>query len=35
VESFEYTVEPRRRLPRYHDYFDAVFPMLMHYLLFH
>jgi len=35
VERFEYTVAPRRRPPRYHDHFDATFPMPMHYLLFH
>jgi len=35
VEYFEYILAPRRRSPRYHDYFNAVFPVLMHYLLFH
>ena len=34
VECFEYTVEPRRRPPSYHEHFDAVFPMLMHCLFF-
>jgi len=35
VECFECIAAPRRRPPRYHDHFDAVFPVLMHYLLFH
>jgi len=35
VECFEYSVEPRGRPHRYNDHFDAVFPMLMHCLLFH
>jgi len=26
VACFEYTLAPRRRAPRYHDHFDAVFP---------
>jgi len=26
---------PRRRPPRYHDHLNAVFTILMHYLLFH
>ena len=30
VECFEYTVAPRQRPPRYHDHFNAIFPMLMH-----
>jgi len=29
VECFEYAVAPRRRPPRYHDRFNAVFPMLL------
>ena len=35
MECFEYTVAPIRRPPHYHDRFNAVFPTLMHYLLFH
>ena len=35
VECFEYTVAPRRWPPCYHDHFNAVFPMLMHHVLFH
>jgi len=35
VECCEYKVAPRRQPPRYHDHFNAVFRMLMHYLLFH
>jgi len=34
VECFEYTVASRRRSPSYHDQFNAVFPMLMHYFCF-
>jgi len=35
LECFEYTVAPPSTTTRYHDHFDAVFPMLLHYLLFH
>jgi len=35
VECFEYAVATRRRPLRYHNYINAVFHMLMHYLLFH
>jgi len=34
VEYFEYTVATHRRPPRYHDHFNAVLPMLIHYLCF-
>jgi len=35
VACFEYTVAPGRRPPHCHDHFNAVFPIQMHYLLFH
>ena len=35
MECLEYRVAPRRQTPFYHDNFNAVFPMLMHFLLFH
>ena len=34
VECFKY-MAPRRQPTRYHEHFNAVFPMLTHYLLFH
>jgi len=34
VECFEYTVAPGRRPSYYHDPFNAVLPMLMHYVCF-
>ena len=32
MECFEYTVAPRRQPSLYHDQFNEVFPMLIHYL---
>ena len=34
VECFEYRVAPRRRPHHYHDHFNAVFLMLIHYFCF-
>ena len=35
VDYFQYTLAPHRQPPRYHDRFNAVSPVLMHYLLLH